>query len=77
MKKIISWFKTSAGKITIVLFIIANSLISITFLPFFKQSAHLRDNFENILIGIGTNILGIIVTISFVQHIFDKQSEKN
>lgn len=37
----------------------------------------MRDNFENILIGTGTNILGIIVIISFVQHIFDKQSEKN
>ena len=76
MKKKLSWLKTSAGKIAIILFIIATLLISITFLAFFKQSSHFRDNFENILIGIGTNIVGIIITISFVQHIFDKQSEK-
>lgn len=76
MKKVFLWFKTSAGKITIILLVFAILLIGISFLPFFKLSSHLRDNFENILIGIGTNVLGIIVTVSFVQHIFDKQSEK-
>ena len=76
MKKLFLWFKTSAGKITIILLVFAILLIGISFLPFFKLSSHLRNNFENILIGIGTNVLGIIVTVSFVQHIFDKQSEK-
>ncbi len=77
MKKVLLWLKTSAGKITIFLLIFGCLLIGTSFLPVFKQSSHLRDNFENVLIGIGTNIFGIIVTISFVQHIFDKQSEKN
>lgn len=75
MKKIFLWFKTSAGKITIALFIFGILLIGTSFLPFFDQSSHFLDNLENVLIGIGTNIFGIIVTISFVQHIFDKQNE--
>lgn len=76
MKKVLLWFRTSAGKITIILLIMGVLLIGTSFLPIFSQSSHLRDNFENVLIGIGTNIFGIIVTISFVQHIIDKQSEK-
>ena len=72
MKKVFLWFKTSAGKITIALFIFGILLIGSSFLPFFDQSSHFLDNLENVLIGIGTNIFGIIVTISFVQHIFDK-----
>lgn len=75
MKKVFLWFKTSAGKITIALFIFGILLIGSSFLPFFNQSSHFLDNLENVLIGIGTNIFGIIVTISFVQHIFDKQNE--
>ena len=67
--KILLWFKTSAGKITIPILILCVIFISISFLPIFK-------NYENVLIGIGTNLLGIIVTVSFVQHIFDKQSEE-
>ena len=75
MEKVLLWFKTSAGRITIFLLIFGCLLIGTSFLPIFKQSSHLRDNFENVLIGIGTNIFGIIVTISFVQHYFDKQNE--
>ena len=76
MKKVIAWFKTSAGKITIFLLVFGIILVGVSFLPVFEKSSHIRDNFENILIGIGTNIFGIIVTVSFVQHIFDKQNEK-
>lgn len=74
--KINSWFKTSAGKLTVLLLFFCLVLLGISFLPIFKTSSHLRDNFENIIIGIGTNIFGIIITVSFVQFILDKQNEK-
>lgn len=74
--KISSWFKTSAGKLTVLLLFFCLVLLGISFLPIFKTSSHLRDNFENIIIGIGTNIFGIIITVSFVQFILDKQNEK-
>lgn len=74
--KIGSWFKTCAGKLTVLLLIFCLVLLGISFLPIFKTSSHLRDNFENIIIGIGTNIFGIIITVSFVQFILDKQNEK-
>lgn len=76
MKKIMKWFNTAAGKITIILLIVGVILLSLSFLPIFKESCHIKDNFENIIIGIGTNIIGIIVTVSFVQHILDSQDEK-
>lgn len=75
MNNFFLWFKTSAGKITVVLCIFGVLLIGTSFLPIFNDSSYFLDNFENVLIGIGTNIFGIIVTISFVQHIFDKQNE--
>ena len=34
------------------------------------------NNINNILFGLGTNLIGIIVTVSFVQFFLDKQSEK-
>lgn len=74
--KIGSWFKTCAGKLTVLLLIFCLILLGISFLPIFKTSSHLKDNFENIVIGIGTNIFGIIITVSFVQFILDKQNEK-
>lgn len=39
-------------------------------------SARTSNNINNILFGLGTNLIGIIVTVSFVQFFLDKQSEK-
>lgn len=75
MKNKFDWLKTSTKIITIVLLIICLLLLGLSFIPFFRESTHIKDNIENILIGIGTNIVGIIVTISFVQYTFDKHNE--
>ena len=75
MKNKFDWLKTSTKIITIVLLIICLLLLGISFIPFFNESSHIRDNLENILIGIGTNIVGIIVTISFVQYTIDRHNE--
>lgn len=64
--KILLWFKT---KITIPLLIFGFIFIIVAYL----FSSHF---IENVFLGIGTNLFGIIVTVSFVQHIFDKQSEE-
>ncbi|BCZ48123.1 hypothetical protein psyc5s11_41900 [Clostridium gelidum] len=39
-------------------------------------SENAANNTNNILIGLATNLLGIIVTVSFVQHFIDRQDEK-
>jgi len=55
--------------ISIILLIIACSLWGI-------ENERIANNIKDILFGFSTNLLGIIVTVSFVQFFIDKQDEK-
>lgn len=77
MKNINIWIHTAAGKVSIVMIIIsmlllilAWSTVGITFI-----SMHDANTANNVLIGIATNLLGIVVTVSFVQYFIDKQDD--
>ncbi len=64
-------FNTISVKISIPLFLIATLLI---FFPFFPFSINNREVYNNISIGLGTNIYGLIITIMFIQRILDKHN---
>lgn len=70
------WLKSAAGRISQLLFAISIIIIIITFSPYEVISERVTSNINNILIGVATNLLGIIVTVSFVQYFIDKQDER-
>lgn len=79
MKKIremLKWRKTAAGKISIILLISSVILLVIACSPWGDFTERTANNINNILFGIATNLLGIIVTVSFVQYFIDKQDEQ-
>ena len=76
MKK---WIKSAAGKVTIILVLLCIVMFATTMIinknvNVSKESISL---INNILIGLATNLLGIVVTISFVQYFLDKQDLEN
>ena len=76
LKSINNWLKSAAGKISILLFLLSIVLLIIAFSPWGNFTERTADNINNILFGIATNLLGIIVTVSFVQYFIDKQGEQ-
>ncbi len=72
--KIRKWFKSAAGIISIFLLIISIVLIIIACSPWGHFTERTANNINNILFGVATNLLGIIVTVSFVQFFIDKQN---
>lgn len=79
MKKIremLKWRKTAAGKISIILLISSVILLVIACSPWGNFTERTANNINNILFGIATNLLGIIVTVSFVQYFIHKQDEQ-
>ena len=78
-ERITRWLHSAAGRISIILIIasalllrLACSHIGAGFMT--ERAAELANN---ILIGVATNLLGIVITVSFVQYFIDKQDEKN
>lgn len=70
------WLKSAAGICDSILIIIFLVLIYFAFnIDRFGLSVSLSNFIENILLGIATNLIGIIITISFVQFFLDKQSK--
>ena len=65
------WIQTSAGKVSIALFVI--SVILLLFVKWFIDDA-VVSNINSLLIGLATNLIGIMVTVSFVQYFLDKQN---
>lgn len=74
--KIKMWLKTAAGKISIILLTLSIALIIIACSSWGNLSDNSANNINNILIGLATNLLGIIITVSFVQYFIDKQDEE-
>jgi len=69
MKKITKWLKSTAGKISGILLLVFGILVFI--------GRFVNSDLNSILIGIATNLVGIIVTVSFVQYFLDKQNVLN
>lgn len=74
--KIKVWLNSAAGKISIILLICSFILLVIACSTWGNLSEESANNVNNILIGLATNLLGIIVTVSFVQYFFDRQDER-
>ncbi len=68
--KMKQWIKTTAGKVSISHLVVSIAMLAFTF--FFSG----RLDVNNILIGLATNLIGIVVTVSFVQYFIDKQDNE-
>lgn len=75
-KKFSVWAKSAAGIISICLFIVSLILLGLGCSTWGNLSERDANNINNILFGLGTNLIGIIVTVSFVQYFLDRQNEK-
>ena len=70
------WRNSAAGKISVILFIVSIVLLILACSPWGNFSERVANNINNILFGLATNLLGIIVTVSFVQYFIDKQDAR-
>ncbi len=77
ISKIKKWIKSAAGVVSIILFAISMILLAVACSDCGNLSDRMSNNINNILFGLATNLLGIIVTVSFVQHFIDKQNAKS
>ncbi len=74
VKRLRKWLKSAAGKISVFLLIISIILLIIACSSWGDFTDRTANNINNILFGMATNLLGIIVTVSFVQFFIDKQN---
>lgn len=74
--KLKSWAKSAAGIVSIFLLIGSILLLALACSPWGNFTERMANNINNVLFGLGTNLLGIIVTVSFVQFFLDRQTEK-
>ena len=74
MNSLKKWLKSAAGKISVFLLITSIILLIIACSSWGNFTDKTANNINNILFGIATNLLGIIVTVSFVQFFIDKQN---
>lgn len=65
------------NKVRLILILIGIVLITIAFLPSGSFDGFTANNINSLLISLGTNFIGIWITISFVQYFLDKQNEKD
>ncbi|WP_416860648.1 hypothetical protein [Helicobacter ganmani] len=78
VNKMKKWIKSAAGIVSITLFVISIILLLVAiYLDYENFSEKVTNNISNILFNLATNLLGIIVTISFVQYFIDRQNEKD
>ena len=75
--KLLSWQHSAAGHVSIaliiasvLLFLLACSEIGVGFMT--ERAAEIANS---VLIGLATNLIGIVITVSFVQYFIDKQNE--
>lgn len=71
-----NWLQSAAGKVSLTLFIISLILLIIVFLPFSFLDKTTTEYVNNILIGTSTGLIGIIITVAFVQYFIDSQNQK-
>lgn len=76
--RIKNWTQSTAGKISVSLIVIGGILLFVACsdccMRFMSEQG--VENTNNILFGIATNLIGITVTVSFVQYLMDKENEK-
>lgn len=67
LKQLSTWLKSPAGIISVLLLLLGVVLLVVDIV------AETQSLFSNVRIGFATNLFGIVITISFVQHYFDRQ----
>lgn len=72
----ICWLKTVAGKISIILLVVAVLLSLIGWSFSCRDQSQNANLLSSLFIGLATNLIGIIVTVSFVQYFLDNQKTK-
>lgn len=72
-----SWYKNVVGKISIICLILSLILLIMAFSESGNFSAFLANNINSTLIGLATNLIGIIITIGFIQYFLELQNENN
>ncbi len=70
------WLKSTAFKISIVLFVISILLSAVSFLLMDSSNVLIRQGMYNVVVGVSTNLFGIIVTASFVQIYLEKNAKR-
>ena len=65
------------NRVRLILIFIGIALITIAFLPLGSFDEFTANNVNSLLISLGTNFIGIWITISFVQYFLDNQTEKD
>lgn len=72
------WIRSAAGKVSVVLMTVSLLLVCLIFSSCGQDflSTETANTINNILIGVATGLIGIVVTVSFVQYAFDKQNEE-
>lgn len=61
------WIKSAAGKVSVILFIVSIVIVLIIACsPYSFLGQEPTEKIDNFLFGLSTNLLGIIVTVSFV-----------
>lgn len=78
LKIVWRWICSTAGKVSLILIFISILFLGLAWstlgISFFTE--HNVDVINNCLIGVATNLIGIVVTVSFVQYFIDKQDKK-
>lgn len=74
---ICKWICSAAGKVSIALIFVSVLLLSLVFSTYGESflSRETANTINNILVGIATSLIGIVVTVLFVQYAFDKQDD--
>lgn len=75
MNNIHNWVYSAAGKVSVALLVACVVIICLIFSNIGEGfiSIETANTINNILIGVATTLFGIVVTVSFVQYIFNKQ----
>ncbi len=77
MDTINKWRHSAAGRVSIMLVLVSIFLLFLAWSPLGIGFLTVDEaNFaNNVLIGLATNLIGIVVTVSFVQYFLDRQNE--
>ena len=79
MKRVLGqWLASTAGKVSVILIVISIILLGFAWstLGVSSFTEHYVDVINSCLVGIATNLVGIVVTVSFVQYFIDKQDKE-
>ena len=77
IERVKRWIGSDAGKASRWLIVLCIILIIIGSFDWGNLSEKAAANISSILLGVATNLIGIVITITFVQYFLDKQQEKD